>query len=73
MSAKWVTPAWEGPDSPQGPVKVPLPRYTPKFIACCPVCGTDLDDEAFAFWCSSCLQTVPFNQVAIFDEGLPDD
>ncbi len=66
-------PASGGVSDPAAASGPPLPRYRPRLIASCPDCGTDLVDEAFAFWCPACRQSVSFAQVAYFDEGQPDD
>jgi rubrerythrin len=52
---------------------VPLPRYTPAIIYTCTQCGTDLIDETWNLWCPSCRRAWSFSEVAVMDEGLPDD
>jgi hypothetical protein len=41
-------------------------------VACCPECGSDLDDEGFGFWCPACQCAWPFAYV-IFPEDIDDD
>ena len=51
----------------------PVPHYTAAIIAACPHCGTDLQDEAFSYWCPSCQRSWSFVEVAFFDDGDIDD
>lgn len=52
---------------------VPLPRYTGTIIAACPDCSSDLQDEAFSYWCAVCQRSWSFTQVAFYDDRNPDD
>jgi len=48
---------------------MPLRRYAPTIIASCPECCTDLQDEAFSYWCATCRRSWSFTEVAFFDDG----
>jgi hypothetical protein len=40
-------------------------------IVSCPVCGEDLIDEAFTWWCEFCERAVPYSEVIV--QGDPDE
>ena len=47
--------------------------YHASYIACCPDCCSDLDDEGFDYWCRACQRSWSFLEVALLDESSIDD